>query len=150
MAALGASWLLNSGSAPLRIKCLFTLEVLIAHICLYIHEMDYVHQGDLVCFFCQHKECQMLTPGAHMWRSCSKWTGQDPLCWLSPGAGNQPEASGNFWVLQECRVISSTLTGLINARLSHTHPTSHKWELSLPSSPHTCTLTCKIFHERKI
>lgn len=66
MAALGARWLLKSGSALLRLKCLFTLEVLIALICLYIHEMDCVHQGDLVCFLSQHKECaEVDTWGTH-------------------------------------------------------------------------------------
>lgn len=104
LAAPGASWLFNSGSALLRLKCLFTLEVSIAHICLYIHKMDYVNQGDLVCFLSQHRRGLIL--GAHTWRTRSKWTGEDPLCWLCRGAGSQPETSGNCWVFQDCRVIS--------------------------------------------
>lgn len=58
-------WLLNSGSALLRLKCLFTLEVLIAHLCLYIHEKDHVHQGDLVCFLSQHKEVSKCSHLGH-------------------------------------------------------------------------------------
>lgn len=120
------------------------------HLSLHPQDGLLYMEGIWFAFCLSTRSVKMLTPGAQIGRTCSKWIREDPLCWLCPGAGSQPETSGNFRVFQDCRVISSTLTGLIHPLLSHTHPASHKWELSFPSSPHTCTPTCKIFSKIKI
>lgn len=147
-----SNWLLNGGSALGRLKNLFALEVLIAHLCLYIQEVDYIHQGDWnwAYFLSQHRSVRRLTPGAHTERTSFKWTEKDPICWFCWGPESQPETSGNFWVLQDCKVISITLTGLSKATLFHTRSSARsESSLSPPLFTHVLQ-TCKIFSEIRI
>lgn len=135
-----------------RLKNLFALEVLIAHLFLYIQEVDYIHQGDWnwAYFLSQHRSVKRLTPGAHTERTCFKWTEEYPICWFCWGPESQPETSGNFWVLRDCKMISITLTGPSKATLFHTCPSARsESSLSPPLFTHVLQ-TCKIFSEIRI
>lgn len=62
---------------------------------------------------------------------------------------NQPETSGNFGVLRDCKEVSNILTGLGKATVFHTHP-SNRNECSLPPGwllTHVLQ-TCKTFSEK--
>ena len=145
-------WLLSSGSALGKTLDWFTLEVFIAHLWLYIQEADYIHQGDWywAYFLSQHRSVKRLTPGAHTWRTCSKWTEEDPTCCLCPEAESQPETSGNFQALRVCKVISSALIGLSKATLFHMRPSARNESSCSPPLLTRVLQICKIVSGIKI